>query len=68
MDRRTYVLAASCLIICALIILTVAGCSWPGLEIGGDKYLLSPLPTKTDDKGRIVSGSTRENTNASATR
>lgn len=31
-------------------VIAAAGCSWPSMNIGGDKYLLAPPSTKADDK------------------
>ena len=41
-------------------VIAVAGCSWPSVKIGGDKYLLSPVPTKETTKDSSASGNTRE--------
>lgn len=41
-------------------VIVAAGCSWPGVNIGGDKYLLSPLPVKTNDKKDPAPGSSME--------
>lgn len=31
-------------------VIAAAGCSWPSVKIGDDKYLLGPLPTKETTK------------------
>jgi hypothetical protein len=31
-------------------VIATAGCSWPGVKIGDDRYLLSPPPSKAVDK------------------
>jgi len=31
-------------------LIAAAGCSWPGVKIGDDKYLLGPVPTKETTK------------------
>ena len=41
-------------------LIATAGCSWPGVKIGGDKYLLSPPATKAVDKGYSTPESDRE--------
>ncbi|MBC7962218.1 MAG: hypothetical protein H7Y05_04680 [Steroidobacteraceae bacterium] len=42
------------------VVIAAAGCSWPSVKIGDDKYLLAPPPTKADDKGYNTPESTRE--------
>ena len=32
------------------VVIAVAGCSWPAVKIGDDKYLLGPVPTKETTK------------------
>ena len=47
------------LVLCSCVI-SFAGCSWPSVKIGDDKYLLAPPPTKADDKGYTTPENTRE--------
>jgi len=32
-------------------VIAAAGCSWPSVKAGKDKYLLAPPPTNTKDNG-----------------
>lgn len=41
-------------------VIAIAGCSWPGVKIGDDEYLLAPPATKAVDKGYSTPESTRE--------
>ncbi len=41
--------------------IATAGCSWPSVKIGDDKYLLAPPPAKADDKGYVTPENIREN-------
>lgn len=41
-------------------VIAAAGCSWPSVKIGDDKYLLAPPSTKADDKGYLTPENTRE--------
>lgn len=38
------------------VMLATTGCSWPGIEIGGEKYLLSPTPTNHTSKTESTPG------------
>ncbi|AID57966.1 hypothetical protein Geob_3842 [Geotalea daltonii FRC-32] len=40
-------------------VITAAGCSWPSVKIGNDKYLLSPTPTSETTKSTSNPGDIR---------
>ena len=41
-------------------VIAAAGCSWPSVKIGDDKYLIGPTQTKDTIKGASTPGNIRE--------